>query len=251
MKKRGPAFESVLLRSRLVAAAQEQSGVVTVEAPVGFGKSVYLRQLVEVTGGFYVGSREDVASTIALLDCEPSESVLVAVDDASSYADEIMELAEHDALNTLVIADRYLTPELIHLAEQYEHRRLTAHDLRFTESEMQELAEKLAPVSGTHPPTDGPPDLAERVAYVVGPASEGWPEAAVWMLHRSFTSGDPLTIATELSYPGPDADAFLELHLAALAEHLKEAVQSLAHFDAFTGSCVDALIGQDLSLIHI
>ena len=212
---------------------------------MGFGKTTFLHQLVKASNGIYVASADEIEAASDRLAGEPTESMLVAIDNASRWAAEALLLAEDPAINTLVIADRYLAPELVHLAEQYELLQLTAHELRFTEDEMHELAEQLAPVSGTHPPMDGPPDLAERVAYVLGTATEGWPEAVVWMLHRSFTSGDPLRVAKELSFPGPDADAFLDRHLAGLPEHLQDAIASLAHFEAFTGSCIDTLVGQD------
>ena len=244
LKKRGPVFESVLLRPRLLAHAFDQPGLLEVEAPAGFGKTVLLHQMAQEADGLMVSADDDVAAVMEHLDQAPMESSLVAVDSASDRVECVLRMAEHPSVHTLVVADRYLAPEIQQLEEHYPYRRLTAHELRLSEEEMHELSELLAPVSGVHPPQDGPPDLAERVAYVLGPASEGWPLAAAWMLRRAFTSGDPLTTATELSYPGPDADAFMEQHLALLDDHLRHAIESLAHFDAFTGSCVDTLVGQ-------
>ena len=222
----------------------EEPGLVTIEAPVGFGKTTLLQQLATEVDCILVQDRSDRAAAVERLASAPDESVVFALDGAAELADIAVEFADHPAIKSMVVADRYLTPELQELSQQYHRVELTAHDLRFTEDEMHELAEQLAPVSGVHPPADGPPDLAARVAYVVGPASEGWPQAANWMLKRAFTSGDPLATATELSYPGPDADAFAAEHLAGLDPDLRGAVEALAHFEAFTGSCVDTLVGQ-------
>lgn len=243
LKKRGPLAESLLRRSRLLARINDVDGVVVIEAPAGFGKTVLLRQVVEASDGLLVRDEMTRSDITAQLAPAAPDSVVVAIDHASTRVADVLKIAEHPAVGRLVIADRLMAPEIQALSETYETCELTADDLRFDRNEMGELAEQLAPVSGIHPPKDGPPDVAERVAAVLGSASEGWPLAVQWMLRRAFTSGDPLSAATEMSYPGPDADAFVDEYLAGLDDSLRDAVEALAHFDAFTGACVNPFVG--------
>jgi len=245
LKKRGPLAESVLHRSRLLALVGDFEGVVEIEAPAGFGKSVLLHQIVAEFDGILVAPGRGIGDVMAQLAGAGPESVVLVVDHASDRVDDVLALSAHPAVSAFVVADRLVAPEIQELEDLYPVCRLAADDLRFDKKEMRELAEQLAPVSGIHPPKDGPPDLAERVAAVLGGASEGWPLASQWMLRRAFTSGDPLSTATEMSYPGPDADAFVDQYLTGLDEHLRHAVESLAHFDAFTGACVNTFVGQN------
>ncbi|MEM7094665.1 MAG: hypothetical protein AAF567_16795 [Actinomycetota bacterium] len=240
MRRRSSGLAQAVVRTRLLDRLAAADAVVYVEAPFGFGKTMLLRQFEQIDDRVALIGSDPTApdateAILALLDRSGPESVVVAVDDASERVELVLRLAEHPALRSLILADRLIAPAIVDALDDFESERLGTADLRFDEAEIQRALATSMP--------HGTPAGIEALSFVLRPASEGWPFAINHMVETVASSSDPQSRARELAYPGPDIQRIVERYLRSIDPQVADAIEIIGHFDAFTGPCINTLIG--------
>jgi DNA-binding SARP family transcriptional activator len=219
-------------RNRLLERLHSSRGLVLIQAPTGFGKTLLARQL---TGDsrwprrMLVSGNESSAEP-QLEDARSSPPDLLVVDDATPAAvDAAASLAatSHDILVVCLGRSLSITPAV----RAQRPIRLTHLDLRF---DLQETHRLLTAHVGEA--------ASDQVAYVLHTVTDGWPEHIERVVQAMAGRGSSMDSVRSLASRGAHLDPLVDRCLDSLDSSMIDATTQLAHLGRFSEQTANALV---------